>query len=53
MSILIIKELKEIIMNLDDDYKVYMEEQDEKIDTVPIKGVEISIDTKEIILKNW
>lgn len=48
-----IKDLKQIIMNLDDSYEVLMEEQDDKVDTIPIKGVEISIETKEVIFKNW
>lgn len=48
-----IKQLKEIIMNLDDSYDVFMEEQEEKVDTIPIKSVEISLETKEVIFKNW
>lgn len=48
-----IKQLKEIIMNLDDNYDISMEEQQDKIDTISIKSVEISVETKEVILKNW
>lgn len=48
-----VKELKEIIMNLNDDYDVVMEEQNDKVDTVNIQGVEISIYTKEVVFKNY
>lgn len=48
-----IKQLKEIIMNLDDSYDVEMEEQEDKVDTIPIKGVEISLESKQVIFKNW
>lgn len=40
-------------MNLDDNYEVCMEEQQDKVDTIPIKGVEISLETNEVIFKNW
>lgn len=53
MILLILKELKEIIMNLDDNYEVYMQEREDDIDTVELKSVEVSVDTLEIILKNW
>ena len=48
-----VKELKEIIMNLNDDYDVVMEEQNDKVDTVNIQGVEISTYTKEVVFKNY
>jgi hypothetical protein len=53
MILLQLKELKEIIMNLDDSYEVYMKEREEDFDTVPLKSVEVSVDTHEVILKNW
>lgn len=40
-------------MNLDDAYEVCMEEQVDKVDTIPIKSVEISLETREVILKNY
>lgn len=48
-----VKELKQIIMHLDDSYDIEMEEQEDKVDTIQIKSVEISIETKQVIFKNW
>lgn len=48
-----VKQLKEIVMNLDDNWQVVMEEQSEKIDTIKIKTVEISLETEEVIFKTW
>jgi hypothetical protein len=53
VKVLKIKDLKQIIMNLDDSYDVEMEEQQDKVDTIQIKGVEISLETKQVIFKNW
>lgn len=47
-----IRELKQIIMNLDDSYVVEMEDED-KADTIQINGVEISVETKQVIFKNY
>jgi len=48
-----VKDLKTIIMNLDESYEVEMEDQRDKVDTISIKGVEISLETKQVIFKNW
>ena len=48
-----VKELKEIIMNLDDNYDVLMEEQIDKVDGISIQSVEVSLITKEVIFKHW
>lgn len=48
-----IKRLKEIIMNLDDDYEVVMEDVDDKAEVFDVDGVEVSVYSNEIIFRNY
>lgn len=46
-----LKELKNIIENLDDDYQVYFEDLDE--DLYIVRNVEIDEDTQSITFQNY
>ncbi|MEK4025437.1 hypothetical protein [Sporosarcina sp. FSL W7-1283] len=48
-----VNQLKSIIMHLDEDYKVKIEDKEDPSETLSINSVEISLETKEVILKNW
>lgn len=48
-----VRDLKNIINNLCNDYTVVVEDFDNPGETVNILSVEIAIDTNQVILKNW